>query len=317
MANGRVELFLVDETNEFHRLLRQDAEQAAAGAGLTLKTHFSGIDFARQLSLVQRSLDSDHRPDAILLMCVNDRGLQGVARRAAEKGVHIIFLNDSEDDLDAVRAGSPRVAVSIVCPDERETGRIQGRQFRQLVPVGGRLLYVQGRTRSLTARDRKAGMLEAIEGAPLEVVPIEAGWTVEDGREAVGTWLRLALRVQRRLGLIACQNDALAQGALEALHAVATELGRPEIRTIPVTGCDGSPELGQPLVTRGVLRATVVLPRATGPALEIVDRVLRTGELPPPVVLLDPASFPAEDELSVRARVRPAVAPAPQPGAEA
>jgi len=205
----------------------------------------------------------------------------------------------------------------MVCPDERETGRIQGRQFRQLVPPRGRALYVQGRTRSLTARDRTAGLLESIDGASLDVVPIEAGWTVEDGREAVGTWLRLALRIHRRLELIGCQNDALAQGALEALDAVAAELGRPEIRTIPVTGCDGSPELGQSLVRRGVLRATVVLPRATGPALEVVDRVLRTGALPPPIVLLGPVTFPAEVELCARADARPAAARAARAGAAA
>jgi ABC-type sugar transport system substrate-binding protein len=317
VPNGRVELFLVDDTNEFQRLLQQDAEAAAASAGLVLETAFSGVDFARQLSLVQRSLDGDHRPDAILLMCVNDRGLQRVAQRAARKGVHVIFLNRSEDDLDAVRAESPHVAVSIVGPDERETGRIQGRQFRRIVPPGGRALYVQGRTRSLTARDRTAGLLESLAGAPFAVVPIEAGWTLEDGREAVATWLRLTLRVHRKLELIGCQNDALALGALEALDTVATELGRPEIRTIPVTGCDGSPEQGQSLVRKGALRATVVLPRATGPALQIVDCVLRTGTLPPPIVLLSPVSFPTETELSVRTEARPGVARAPQAGAAA
>jgi ribose transport system substrate-binding protein len=310
VARARIELFLVDETNEFQRLLRHDAEAAAGRVGLELLTHFSGIDFARQFSLVQRSIDGENRPDAILVMCVNDRGLQGVARRAALRGVHIVFLNCSEDDLVAVRAENPHVAVSVVCPDERETGRIQGRQFRQLVPAHGRVLYVQGRARSLAARDRTAGMLEAVDGAPFEVLPLQAGWTAKDGREAVGTWLRLALRVHRHLDLVGCQNDALAQGALEALDAVATELGRPEVRTIPVTGCDGSPDLGQPLVRKGALRATVVLPRATGPAVEIVDRVLRTGVMPPPTVLLGPVSFPDEIELSGGARTRSTVAAA-------
>jgi ABC-type sugar transport system substrate-binding protein len=103
--------------------------------------------------------------------------VKGVARRAALKGVHIVFLNCSEDDLVAVRAENPHVAVSVVCPDERETGRIQGRQIRQLVAAHGRVLYVQGRARSLAARDRPAGMREAVDGAPFEVLPLQAGWT--------------------------------------------------------------------------------------------------------------------------------------------
>ena len=298
MPDPRVALFLVDEANEFQRLLQLDAKASASRAGLQLETFYSGIDFARQLAQIQECLDHA-RPEAILVMCVNDGGLLRVARRAAQSGVHVILLNGSQDDLAAVRAEYPQVAIAVVCPDELETGRIQGRQFRRLVPPRGRVLYVQGRVRSQAARDRTAGMLETVSGAPFDVVPIEAGWTMVDGREAVGGWLRMTLRVNRHVDLIGCQNDALAQGVLQALEAVASELGRPEIARIPVTGCDGSPALGQPLVRRGVLRATVVLPRSTDPAVEIVDRVLRTGELPPPTVLLKASSFPNEDELSV------------------
>lgn len=302
MAERKVALFLVDETNEFQRLLRADGERAAERASLALDTHFSGMNFAAQLSQLQDALEGARKPGAVLVMCVNDRGLQRLARRAAQSGVHVVFLNASADDLDEVRKESPGVALTTVCPDERETGRIQGRQFRSLVPAGGHVLYVQGRLRSLAARDRTAGMQEAIEGAGLDVVTIEAGWTAEEGREAAATWMRIALRVNRPLHLIGCQNDMLATGVLEALEIVAHELGRPEIAQIPVTGCDGSPLLGQSLVRKGALRATVVLPRATTRAIELVDGVLRGGALPPGRVLLEPVSFPTATELAVTAR---------------
>jgi ABC-type sugar transport system substrate-binding protein len=246
--------------------------------------------------MVQRRLDSGRLPSALLVMCVTDRGLQRVAQHAAQAGVHVLFLNASEDNLESVRAANPGVAVGIVCPDEIETGRIQGRQFRRLLPHGGRVLYVQGRIRSEAARDRTAGVLAAIEGTPIDLIQLEAGWTAEDGREAAGVWLRMALRVKRNLDLIGCQNDMIAQGVLQAMSSVSAELGRPEIRSIPVTGCDGSPDMGQAMVRRGELRATVVLPRATGPAVEAIARVLRGGELPAPVTLLKPTSFPEELE---------------------
>jgi ABC-type sugar transport system substrate-binding protein len=293
----RIALFLVDEKNEFQRLLRADAEAAAASHRITVETQYSGMDFAAQLSMVQRSLDAAERPNAMLVMCVSDRGLQRVAQRAAHAGVHVLFLNASEDDLDSIRAENPGVAVGIVCPDEHETGRIQGRQFRQLVPPRGKVLYVQGRIRSKAARDRTAGVFEILEGSPIEVMALEAGWTADDGREAVGTWLRMALRANRHLDLIGCQNDTIAEGVLEALNAVAVEFGRPDVRRIPVTGCDGSPEFGQPMVRRGELRATVVLPRSTGPAVDAIARTLRKGELPPPSLLLKPTSYPDEAEL--------------------
>ena len=190
--------------------------------------------------------------------------------------------------------------MSVVCPDELETGRIQGRQFRRLVRPGGRVLYVQGHGRSETARDRTAGVQEALVGAPLELTTLEAGWTREDALEAVGGHLRLCARANRCVDLIGCQNDMLAQGALEARDAVAAEFGRPALRAIPVTGCDGLPGFGQMMVTRGELRATVVLPRAAGPAVQAAVRVLRGGQRPPRAALLKPTSFPSELELVAR-----------------
>ena len=297
MSAGRLALFLVDETNEFQRLLRGDAEEAARRLGLEVETHFTGPSLSSQLGQLQTCLDSTPRPNAFLVMCVNDRGLQRVARRAAKAGAHWISLNQCEDDLQAVRGEHPGQAISTVCPDEIETGRIQGRQFRRLLPDGGRILYVLGGVRSIAARDRQAGMQEALVGSPLEVIPLEAGWTAEAGREAVLAWLRIAMRASRHVDLIGCQNDTIAQGARAAMGEVARELGRPELGSVPLTGCDGSPGLGQAMVRAGELRATVVLPRATGPAVETIARFLRTGALPPPVSLLKGHSFPPEEEI--------------------
>jgi ABC-type sugar transport system substrate-binding protein len=313
----KLALFLVDQKNEFQRLLVADAEAAAARHGLALECHFSGMDFAGQLATVQDCLDAAEKPSALLVMCVSDRGIQRLAQRAAHAGVHVLFVNASEDDLAQVRAENPKIAIGFVCPDEHETGRIQGRQFRRLVPARGKVLYVQGRVRSKAARDRTEGVQQALEGSPIELMALEAGWTADDGREAVGMWLRMALRANRTLDLIGCQNDMIAEGALEALSAVAQEFGRPEIRRIPVTGCDGSPEFGQPMVRRGELRATVVLPRSTGPAVDAIARTLRTGELPPPSLLLRPASYPFEDELRPELKVDTASLPGRTPSLSA
>lgn len=207
------------------------------------------------------------------------------------------LLTVVEDDLDVIRTEAPHSVIVTVCPDEVETGRIQGRQFRRLLPDGGRVLYVQGRTRSTTARQRTAGVLEAVQGSGIDLVTIEAGWTPEDGREAVGGWLRVGLRANRRVDLIGCQTDGLAQGARQAMAAVAGELGRPEIERIPVTGCDGTPQLGQAMVSRGELVATVVLPRTAGTAVELLARLFANDPPPPPVVLAKPRSFPPEPQL--------------------
>lgn len=303
MAVRKLALFLVDETSEFQQLLRADAEVAARAAGLGVVTRFSGIDIAAQLSMLQSCLAGADRPDAIVVLPIHDRGLERFIHRAAQAGAHVALLTAVEDDLDALRGDAPRCAILTVCPDEVETGRIQGRQFRRLLPVGGRVLYVQGRVRSTTARRRTEGVTEALAGTGIQLIELEAGWTAEEGRDAVAGWLRVALRANRRVDLVGCQNDELARGALQALAAIAGELGRPELAQLPVTGCDGAPGQGQEMVSRGELAATVVLPRTTGTAVELLARVFRTGQLPPPLVLLQPKSFPAEAELRPAAPV--------------
>jgi ABC-type sugar transport system substrate-binding protein len=293
-----VALALVDPTNDFQRLLEADAAAEARKAGVVLDTHFLGESFTEQLGGLKRLIgDPERRPDALVVMAVRDQGLARVVREAAAAGIHWVFLNATEDDLDAVRREFPAPVVATVCPDEAETGRVQGRQLRALVPRSGRVLYLQGSSRSLASRQRTAGMQEATAGAPFEVVLAGGDWSPDFAARTVREWLRFAAGGRRPFDLVACQNDHMAGGALEALAAAAQESGRPEIARIPVIGCDGAPDTGQKMVREGRLAATVVLPRVAGPALGIVARLLAGGERPGPLVTFTATSFPPLPEL--------------------
>jgi ABC-type sugar transport system substrate-binding protein len=93
---------------------------------------------------------------------------------------------------------------------------------------------------------------------------------------------------------VVCQNDAMAVGARRAMREL-----RPDWTDVPLTGCDGLPNGGQELVATGELAATVVKPPTTGPAIEVVARAL-SGEATPPHVVLEPTSWPSEDEIKSR-----------------
>ncbi len=219
---GRIALALVDETNTFQQLLKADAEASARRAGLEVETLFTGESLAEHIGALRRLIVSpERRPRALLVMAVRDHGLDKVVREAAAAGVHFVFLNAVEDDLDAVRREFPAVCVSTVCPDEVETGRVQGRQMRALVPAGRRVLYIQGSPRSLASRQRTAGMQEATQGAPFEVVLAGGDWNPAFAGRTVREWLRFAVSGRRPFDLVCCQNDHLAGGALEALAAAA------------------------------------------------------------------------------------------------
>jgi ABC-type sugar transport system substrate-binding protein len=234
---------------------------------------------------------------------VRINSLDRVARDAVRAGIGWIGLNRRMDSLQSLRQEFPEVPICFVCPDQREIGRIQGRQFRTLLPTGGRILYVQGEATSSPAQDRLEGMRETIEKANLEVASVlDGNWTTEDAERVAGSWLRMVLSGKTRIDLIGCQSDAMAMGVLKALKAVAEYLQRPEIALIPVTGCDGVPNVGQKLVTQGQLAATVLMPSTGGTAVELMARALSQGERLPAEIKLPPASFPAEEVLAQRSR---------------
>jgi ABC-type sugar transport system substrate-binding protein len=287
-------LVLVDATNEFQHLLAREAETAARRAGLVLEARASGAggyELGAQLKLIDSWLDADAPPDALLVLAARDRGLGRSIRAAARRGIHWIGLNRTEDELEAIRREFPRVVVATVCPDEKETGRLHARIVRALLPRGGRLLYVTGHARSLTARDRAEGLAEGLAGSGHETIALAAGWAAAESRQAVQDWLRIALRARRRLDAIVCQSDSLAEGALEALHTVRAELGRDELR-LPVVGCDGTPGQGQALVATGRLAATVVLPRAAATAIGLLASALGRGTPVPAFTPLAGYSWP-------------------------
>jgi ABC-type sugar transport system substrate-binding protein len=295
---GRIALVLVDETNQFQQLLRADAEAAARKAGLEVETLFTGESLPEQIGALRRLIVApERRPAALLVMSVRDHGLDRVVREAAAAGIHFVFLNAVEDDLGAVRREFPAVSLSTVCPDEVETGRVQGRQMGALLR-GGRVLYIQGSPRSLASRQRTAGVQEATAGAPFEVVLAGGDWSPAFAGRTVREWLRLAVGGRAPFALVSCQNDHMAGGVLEALAAAAAESGKPEVARIPVAGCDGAPEIGQKMVREGRLVATVVLPRVAGPAVEEVSAFLARGERPAPVLTHAATSFPPLGELA-------------------
>jgi ABC-type sugar transport system substrate-binding protein len=297
MGQKRIALFLV-ERSDFQELLREDAASAARKAGLALETHFTGHEFAAQLTKIREVLSGAAPPVAVLVLPVRDHGLARAAREAVKAGITFVFTNRTEDELEPIRKEAVGGAViSQICADELETGRIQARQFRALLPKGGKILYVQGGARSLSARDRTAGMQEGVAGSGLEVSLVEAGWKAEDAHAAMRHRLGLLGRIHAHVDLIGCHTDQIATGVLRALGEVAAELRQPEIARIPVTGCDGSPALGQKLVDEGRLAASIVLPRVVGPAIERVAASLNGGGSLPPEIHFTASSYPSVERL--------------------
>jgi ABC-type sugar transport system substrate-binding protein len=179
----------------------------------------------------------------------------------------------------------------MVGTDQKEVGRIQGRQCQSLLPGGGHVLCVLGPEYSTVTLDRFAGLREAL-GAGFDLRPLNGDWTDASGERAVASWLRLSTAGAFQPNVVVCQNDSMALGARRALAR-----HRPDWASAPLLGCDGLPEGGLKMVASGELAATIVTASNTGPSLELVSRWMRTGEIPPREVLLPPRSHPPEERI--------------------
>jgi len=296
-----VALCLLDKANGHQQLIEKDARAAAKRARLEVETYFAEGQVTAQVKQIYACIHGEAaaRTCAIIVMPARDNALNRVAQDAVRGGLGWICLHRKMDCLSELREKFPQIPISTVTPDQVEIGRIQGRQFRALLPRGGRVLYVQGNATTSPARARLEGMREAIAGSNIEAGDvIDGNWIPADAEHMVAGWLRMVMSGKSQLDLIGCQNDLMATGAQKALETVGVYLNRPELATIRLTGCDGLPDFGQKMVNEGKLAATIIVPSSGTPAMEIVAAALDRQRLPPPTVILSSASYPSETILA-------------------
>jgi len=297
MAKARLVASFLSEDQEFQVMQAADARLAAERAGLELEVVFADNNAVLQIQQLFQHVHAPEaeRPAGIIVETVVGEGLERVARNAARAGIGWVLLNRNVPYLEVLRKEHPKIPISMVTSDQLGIGRIQGRQFRALLPEGGSVLYVQGPPDTSAAKERLQGMQEAILGTKIQTKVLTAEWTEASAEKAVMAWLRLKTSEGFNPGLVGCQNDAMALGAKKALTAHRKEWGR-----LPFTGCDGLPEGGQRLVNMQQLAATIVVPSNAGPAVELLAAHLRTGEPVPPRLVLAGRSHPPESQLGAK-----------------
>jgi ABC-type sugar transport system substrate-binding protein len=292
-VTAKVAVALLNSEQEFQQLQAKDARETAARLGLAADVSFAEGHAVVQIQQLFKHIHAPEgeRPAAIVVEPATGEGLARVARNAVNAGIGWILVNARVGYVEELRRAFPGLAIAMLGTDQREVGRIQGRQVRALRPGAGHVLCVQGPSDSTATQDRLEGLRESLGGG-YEVRGLNGDWTEASGEKAVAVWLRLKTAESFYPHVVACQNDSMAAGARKGLLK-----HRPDWARLPFLGCDGLPEGGQRMVARGDLAATVVTPSNTGPALELVARWLRTKEVPPREVLLAPRSHPAEDRL--------------------
>jgi ribose transport system substrate-binding protein len=298
---------LTTDDNDYQIEQASAAEEAARRLGVNVQIIYAENDAIIQsqqlLKLIQAPTGS--RPDGIVFEPVGGTALPQVARASVTAGIGWVVLNRDVDYVSDLRK-TYRVPIFGLTSDHEEIGRIQGKQFAAILPKGGSVLYVQGPSESLAAKQRTTGMYET-KPIDVQVKLMKGNWTEASAYKALSSWLRLSTSHQTQVDLIAAQDDSMAAGARKAFQDLPDNAARDRWLNLPFIGCDGMPKTGQAWVKKGLLAATIIVPPNAGKAIEMLTQAVQTGSMPPERTLSEPISFPALDQLAEqKARTRSA-----------
>jgi ribose transport system substrate-binding protein len=298
MKKLNVLVSLTTNDNDYQMEQAASAEEAARRLGVDVQIIYADNDAITQSQQLLKIIQSrsDSHPDAIVFEPVGGTALPQVARAAAAAGMGWVVLNRDVDYIPELRK-THRVPIFAITSDHEEIGRIQGRQFAALLPKGGAVLYIQGPSESLAAKQRTSGMYET-KPVDVQVKVMKGQWTEASSYKTVSSWLRLSTSHQTHIDLIAAQDDAMAMGAKKAFQELPDNAARDRWLSLPYLGCDGLPKTGQAWVKRGILAASVFVPPNTGQALEMLVQAVNSGAMPPERTLTVPQSIPQLNALA-------------------
>jgi ribose transport system substrate-binding protein len=287
---------LITDDNDFQMEQAAAAEDAARRLGANIQLLYAGNDAVNQSQQLVRAIQSSSgRPDAILVEPVGT-GMPQVAAAAAAAGIGWGIVNRGVDYVAKLR-GTSRAPIFAITTDQEEVGRIQAKQFAVFLKNGGDVLYLEGPSTGEVAQLRASGMNSAKPGN-IKTKVLRGDWTEQSGYKTVKSWLSLSTSQQLPIGVVGCQNDAMALGARRAFEELPESETRKSWLKLPFTGCDGVPRTGQEWVRRGLLAATVVTPPPMGKAVEMMVKAIGSGVQPPPRTLSAPTSYPAIEKLN-------------------
>ena len=277
--------------NDYQQQQAKEAELVAALLGVEVRVIEAHNDSITQsLELLKIIQSKSDPPDALVVEPAGGTAFPQVAKAAVTAGIGWVVLNRKADYIDDLRAAT-QVPVFCLGPDHEEIGRLQGKQLAALLPAGGSVLYIEGPVTSSSAKKRHTGTLETKPDS-VQLFRMSAHWTEQSAFDVVTRWLKLPTSHESRIQAIAAQDDSMAMGARKAFEAGLAGADRDRWLNLPFLGCDGVAETGQAWVRGGLLRATVVSPANTRPALEMLVSWLRSRIIQPPYSLTTPMSYP-------------------------
>lgn len=155
--------FITNTTSDFWKIVRKGCEKADGelpDVTVLFKTTNTGA-VEEQNGLIRDALNRDEA-DAIAISPVDPAGQKKVINDAAKRALIITQDSDAPDTDRALYIGA----------DNRVAGRQAGELIRRALPQGGKIMVFVGKREVENARERFAGLEEALRGSNVEVIDL-------------------------------------------------------------------------------------------------------------------------------------------------
>ncbi|QDU80938.1 D-allose-binding periplasmic protein precursor [Polystyrenella longa] len=220
----RIALVMKSLANEFFSTMAEGARTHQAAHADQYELLVDGIkderDVSRQVQLIEEMMVQ--QVDAIVIAPADSKSLVTACRRAQEQGIVVINIDNK---LDAEVLTQQKISIPFVGPDNKAGAKEVGDYLAGKLAEGDEVALLEGIPTAYNAQQRKAGFMESIEAAGLNLVSSQsAQWEMDRANQVAGD----IMTQQPGLKAFFCSNDSMALGTLAAVRS-ADKLGQVQI----------------------------------------------------------------------------------------
>src|SRR6185503_3799855 len=126
-------LFLITRENDYQRLQEAEAVATAKRLGVPIEVYFGENDPQLQSRQILTFAKNHPAESVVAVEAVDDEALASVAQTVAASQMGWFLLHRSAPYMEELRKAFPDLPMSMVTADQKDIGRIQGKQFVALL----------------------------------------------------------------------------------------------------------------------------------------------------------------------------------------
>ena len=216
-SNGdvpRVALVMKSLANEFFKNMEDSARAYQEENSESFTLIANGIkneeDVSGQIALVEQMIAQ--QVDAIVIAPANSQALIPVLKRALEKGITVVNIDNK---LDPDTLAVENIEIPFVGPDNRAGAKLAGAHLAKSLNEGDEVAIVGGIPSAFNAIQRAQGFEDAMKDAGMKVVSSQAGnWEMTKANQVASG----IVNEYPNLKAILCANDNMVLGAIAAVR---------------------------------------------------------------------------------------------------